>query len=273
METLSVPVSARPWVERLARAGYLAKGIVYLLIGILALQAAAGAGGRTTGTSGVFQVLLEQPYGRWLLGLMALGLAGYGTWRLTCAMVDPEQRERQDWKRVAVRLGYAGSALLHLGLAWQAARLAMGHRSGGGDGQTDRRTAQLLDAPLGEWLLGLVALGVAGYGVAQVVRGFRRDAAARMHLGALGPDERQMVLRAARAGLVSRGVVFGLIALFLARAALQHDPSEAGGLPEALRTLGQQPYAPFVLGAVALGLAAYGAYQLVLARYRVIAGG
>jgi hypothetical protein len=273
MATLTVPTTARPWIERLARAGFLAKGVVYLLIGILALQAAAGAGGRTTGTAGAFRVLLHQPLGRWLLWLMAIGLAGYAAWRMICALIDPEQRGRQGWKRLAVRAGYAGSALIHAGLAWQAVRLALGQGGGSGDGQAESRTAQLLDAPLGPWLVGLVALGLAGYGVGQIVRGFRRDAASRLHLGNLGSDERRIVLRAARAGLVSRGVVFGLMAVFLARAALQHDPTEAGGLAEALQTLARQPYAPFVLGAVALGLAAYGAYQLALARYRVIAAG
>lgn len=274
MATMTVPSPARPWIERLARAGYLAKGVVYLLIGILALQAAAGAGGRTTGSAGVFQVLLRQPLGGWLLGLMAVGLAGYAAWRMVCALIDPERRGRKDWKRLAVRAGYAGSAIFHAALAWQAARLALGEGGGGsGDGQAESRTAQMLAAPLGAWLVALAALGVAGYGVAQLVRGFRRDAVSRMRLGELGPDERRMVLRAARAGLVSRGVIFGLIALFLARAALQHDASEAGGVGQALLTLSQQPYAPFVLGAVALGLIAYGTFQLTLARYRVIAAG
>jgi hypothetical protein len=273
MATLTVPWTARPWIERLARAGYVAKGSVYILIGVLALQAAAGAGGRTTGATGVLQVILHQPLGRWLLWLIAIGLAGYALWRLICAAIDPERRGGQGWRRAAVRLGYAGTAIVHAGLAWQAVRLALGQGGGGEDGQARSRTAQLLEAPFGAWLVGIVAIGIAGYGVAQLVKGFRPDAARRLHLDTLGPDERRIVLRAARAGLISRGVVFGLIATFLGRAALHHDPSEAGGLGHALRTLAHQPYAPIVLGAVAVGLAAYGAFQLALARYRVIAAG
>ncbi|MEP7176740.1 MAG: DUF1206 domain-containing protein [Gemmatimonadales bacterium] len=273
MATMTVPTSARPWIERLARAGYIAKGLVYLLIGTLALQAAAGAGGRTTGTSGVFQVLLRQPFGRWILWLVAGGLAGYATWRIVCALIDPESAGRSGWKRIAVRIGFAGSASIHAALAWQAVRLASGQSGGSSEGKTQSHTAQLLDAPFGPWLVGLVALGVAGYGVAQIVRGFRSDAIARMRLGELGADERRMALRAARAGLISRGVVFELIALFLARAAYQHDPSEAGGVGEALGALSRQPYAPVVLGTVALGLTIYGVYQLVLARYRIISAG
>jgi hypothetical protein len=273
MATLSVPGEARPWIERLARAGYVAKGVVYLLIGVLALQAAAGAGGRTTGTAGVFRIILRQPLGSWLLWLIAVGLAGYALWRLLCAAIDPEARGRRGWQRVAVRIGYAGSGVIHGGLAWQAARLALGHGDGGDGSQAQSRTAQLLDAPFGPWLVAGAAIGVAAYGVAQLVKGFRRDAESRLHLDSLPASERRIVVRAARAGLISRGVVFALVATFLARAALHHDPSEAGGLAEALQTLARQPYAPFVLGAVAIGLAAYGAFQLALARYRVIAAG
>jgi hypothetical protein len=273
MATLTVPGTARPWIERLARAGYVAKGAVYLLIGVLALQAAAGAGGRTTGTAGIFKVILQQPLGRWLLWSIAVGLAGYALWRLICAAIDPDGRGRRDWRRIAVRIGYAGTAIIHAGLAWQAVRLALGRGGGSDDGQAESRTAQLLDAPLGQWLVGIVAAGIAGYGVAQVIKGFRRDAETRLHLDMVAPDERRIVLRAARAGLISRGVVFGLVATFLARAALHRDPSEAGGLAQALQTLARQPYAPIVLGAVAVGLTAYGAFQLALARYRVIVAG
>ncbi|MDQ3136857.1 MAG: DUF1206 domain-containing protein [Gemmatimonadota bacterium] len=274
MATLAVPSTARPWVERLARAGYLAKGVVYLLVGLLALQAAAGVGGRTTDTAGVFRVLLGQPLGRWLLGLVAIGLAGYALWRMLCALLDPERQGRKGWKRAGVRVGYALSAAIHAALAFQAGRLALGGAGGrSSEGQAESRTAQLLEAPFGVWLVGMVALGIAGYGVAQIVRGFRKDAISRMRIAGLDADQRRMVLRVARAGLVSRGVVFGLIALFLTRAALQHDAAEAGGLGQALRTIAEQPYAPFLLGAVAIGLAAYGAFQLALARYRLIAVG
>ncbi|MGH7528401.1 MAG: DUF1206 domain-containing protein [Gemmatimonadales bacterium] len=265
-----MPSELRPWVERLARAGYAAKGAVYLLIGILAFQAAAGAGGRATGTSGVLRTLVRQPFGRWLLAIVALGLLGYAVWRAVSAIVDPEGRGREGWKRLLARIGFACSALIHIGIGWEAVRLVLGRGGGGGDDGTESRTAELLSAPLGPWLVGLVAAGVASYGVAQIARGLRGDVAERLALGALGGDERRLVIRAARVGMVARGVVFNMIGVFLAQAALEHDPSEAGGLGEALRVLQQQPYAPVLLGAVAIGLVAYGAFQLVKARYRVI---
>jgi hypothetical protein len=267
-----LPLPPRRWIERFARAGYAAKGVVYLLIGVLAVQAAAGAGGRTTGVSGVLHVLLRQPFGRWLLALVAVGLAGYAAWRLYCAAVDPKHPGRRDWKRAAVRVGYTISALIHGGLAWQAARLALG-RSGGtaGDGQADHRAAQLMAAPFGQWLVGIVGLGVAAYGIAQIVKGARGRGVERTR--AADAQMQRALERAAQIGLIARGVVFGMMGLFLVRAALQHDPSEAGGLAEALQTLARQPYAPVLLGTVALGLAAYGAYQLALARWASVPTG
>src|SRR5688500_2051061 len=111
-------------MEDLARAGYLAKGVVYLLIGILAFQAAAGAGGAVTGPEGALLTILRQPAGRVLLGITAAGLFGYAVWRLFCAAFDPEHQEKEA-KRLFVRLGYAGSGLAHGVFAFEAARLAL----------------------------------------------------------------------------------------------------------------------------------------------------
>lgn len=269
--TVTVPADARPWIVRLARAGFVANGVVYLLIGILAFMAAAGAGGDTTGTHGALEVLLRQPLGRWLLGLLAAGLFGYTLWRMIAASFDPEGQGREGWKRAFVRIGYVGSAIVHAALGWEAARLALGQGTPAGDDVAKDRTAQLMSFPLGHWLVALVAAGVACYGFTQIVRGLRGDIDKRLALGSLGPDERRLLVRAARLGMVARGVVFVIMGIFLGTASLERDPSEAGGLAEALGALGEQPYAPFLLGGVALGLTAYGAFQLARARYRVIA--
>ena len=266
---IAVPHEARPWVERLARAGYAAKGAVYLTIGVLALQTAAGSGGGLTDSDGVLRILLRQPYGKLLLGLAAIGLFGYALWRALCAAVDPEGRHEGGAKRIAARAGYAVTALVHGGLAWQAAQLAM--RGSADRGRSpDDWTATLMQAPAGRWLVGAAALALAGYGLVQLVKGVQGDVQKRLGLGTVDPDHRRVIITAARAGLISRGIVFMIIGSFLVRAALEYDPSEAGGVREALVAIERQPYAPYLLGAIALGLAAYGAFQLVKARYRVI---
>jgi uncharacterized protein DUF1206 len=260
-------------MEDLARAGYLAKGVVYLIVGLLTLQAAAGSGGPPSGAESAFLTMLRQPLGRFLLGLTAIGLSGYAIWRLFCAAFDPERRGG-GLKRVFVRIGYAASGFAHGALALEAAHLAL--RNGGGVGSGQRAewwTATALQAPLGPWLVGAAALGIAIYGIAQIRRGLSPKVEERLQLGELPPDERRLVVRVGRVGTVSRGVVFGIVGYLLMRAAIDHDPEKAGGLADVLTTLQRQPYAPVLLGAVAMGLAAYGAYQLVKARYRVIAAG
>jgi hypothetical protein len=259
-------------MEDLARAGYLAKGVVYLIVGLLTLQAAAGSGGPPSGAESAFLTMLRQPLGRFLLGLTAVGLSGYAIWRLFCAAFDPERRG-DGLKRVFVRVGYAASGLAHGALALEAAHLAV--RNGGGRGGAGQRaegwTATALQAPLGPWLVGAAAIGIAIYGIAQIRRGLSPKVEERLRLGELPPDQRRLVVRVGRVGTVARGVVFGIVGYLLMRAAIDHDPGKAGGLADVLATLQRQPYAPLLLGAVALGLAAYGAYQLVKARYRVIA--
>ena len=256
----------------LARAGYLAEGVVYLIVGLLALQAAAGAGGAVTGPEGALLTILRQPLGRVLLGFTAVGLSGYAIWRLFCAAVDPERRS-DGLKRLFVRIGYAGSGVAHGALALEAAYLALRNGGGGGGDRAEGWTAEVLQASFGPWLVGAVAVGIGIYGIAQIMRGLGPKVEERLQLGELPPDQRRLVVRVGRVGTVARGVVFGIIGYLLLRAALEHDPQEAGGLADALHTLQRQPHAPILLGAVAVGLAAYGAYQLVKARYRVIAAG
>ena len=251
----------------MARAGYAAKGIVYLLIGILAVRAAFGdAGGQSTGSGGALRTLLDEPFGQVLIGLIGVGLAAYALWRLFSAATDPEDHGT-DAKGIAVRVGFLVSAVVHGALALEAIRLATESAGGGSGDGAEHWTSRLLSAPAGPWLVGLGALIIGGYAVVQLRRAFASDIAKRLRLGS-DADHRRLIERLGRAGLAARGVVFGLIAFFLMRAALEYDPSEAGGVDQALDWLSGQPTALFA--AVALGLAAYGLFQLAKARYRVI---
>lgn len=255
-----------PWVERIARAGYAAKGVVYLLIGILAARAAFGdAGGRSTGSGGALRTLLDEPLGTVLVGLIGAGLAAYALWRAFSALVDPEDHGT-DARGIATRAGFGVSAIVHGGLALEAIRLAAGSSGGSGDG-AEHWTSRLLAVPAGPYLVGAAALILGGYAAVQLYRAFASNIAKRLHLGP-DADHRRLIERLGRVGLAARGVVFGLMAYFLMRAALRYDPSEAGGVEQALEWLEARPDALFAI--VALGLAAYGLFQLAKARYRVI---
>jgi hypothetical protein len=201
-----------------------------------------------------------------LIGLIGAGLAAYALWRAFSAITDPENHGT-DAKGIAVRIGFGISAVVHGSLALEALRLATGSGGRPGDG-AEHWTSRVLAAPAGPWLVGAAAVGLGVYAAVQFYRAFAANIAKRLRLGAMDPAHRRLVERLGRLGLAARGVVFGLIAYFLLRAALEYDPREAGGVDQALRWLEARPDALFAT--VALGLAAYGLFQLAKARYRVI---
>jgi hypothetical protein len=259
---------ARPWVENLARCGYAAKGVVYVLIGMLALQAALGAGGKTTDTQGVLFTIAHQTFGRLILFLLGLGLGGYALWRLVMAGWDSENKGR-DAKAVAQRIGYALSGLAYGGLAFTAFQLAWGvHRSGGGHSARYDWTARVLEHPLGGWLIALVGLIIIGVAFSALYKAYSAQFREHLKTGSMSRTETTWVTRAGRAGYAARGVVFLLVGWFFIRAALYTNAKETGGLDEALTTLARQPHGLWLLGIVAVGLIAYGLYGFCEAYYR-----
>jgi hypothetical protein len=255
------------WVETCARFGYGTIGVIYLIVGVLATQAAIGAGGSTEGSKGAIETIAMQPFGRILLGVTALGLIGYVIWRFVQAMLDPEN-EGTDAKGIVTRIGYAVSGVAYAVLAFLAARIALGMGGGGGgDRSKQELTAALLAQPFGQWLVGSIGVIVIGVGLAHFFMAYKATFMQR-YSGEMSPRQRRWAKRIGRFGLSARGVTFAIIGGFLIQAALQADPSEAKGLGGALQTLAKQPYGPWLLGIVALGLAAYGVYCFSQARYR-----
>lgn len=255
------------WVERLARFGYAAKGTVYGIVGLLAAQAAFGTGGKTTDTQGALQTIVTQPFGKVLLGLVAIGLMGYVLWRFVQAIKDPENKGT-DAKGLAQRLGYAISGLIYAGLALSAVRLVLGSGGGGNSNSTQDGTASLLAQPFGQWLVGAVGAFVIGLGFYQFYLAYSAKFRKELNLTQLSDTEQKWVMSIGRLGLAARGIVFCVIGFFLIQAGRQSDPKEARGLGEALQALAQQPYGPWILGIVAVGLVAYGIYMVIQARYR-----
>ncbi len=256
------------WVERLARLGYTAKGIVYAIIGVLAVQAAFGTGGKTTDQKGALGEIATQPFGKFLLVLMALGLIGYVIWRFVEAVQDPEHKGN-DAKGLATRLGAGISGIIYASLAFSALRLAMGSAASSSNSTQDW-TALLLSQPFGQWLVGTVGAFIIGLGFYQFYKAFTTKFRKEFNLSQLSDAEQKWVKAISRFGLAARGVVFCIIGFFLIQAARKSDAGEAGGLGEALETLQEQPYGAWLLGIVALGLIAYGIYMVMQARYRRI---
>lgn len=268
--------------ETAARAGYAAKGVVYLLIGVLAVLAAfsaAGQGGvadqgQTVGSSEALRVLDQGAFGDVLLALIAVGLVGYVVWRMMQAFIDPEDVGEQDRGRVK-RAMYFVSGAAYAVLAYTAVRLLLGDGagaegggSGGSGGGTQSMTQTLLEQPFGRWLVGIVAVLIAARGVTQMAKAYGEDFFDRIrHVGRLS---REHVRRIGQVGLTARGLVFLMVAGFLAWAAIDANSGRARGLEGALDTLAGMPAGPWLLGAAGAGLLAYGLFQLIKARYRVI---
>ncbi len=264
-------VGKHPWVERLARFGYAAKGIVYIVVGALATLAAAGMGGETTGTQGAMRSIARQPFGRVMLGTVAFGLVAYVIWRWVQAITDADDKGT-DAKGIALRLGYTGSGLVYAGLAYSAARIVFGADEDGRPSAAESWTARVMEYPFGNWLVILAGLGVIGYGLYQCYKGYAAKFRKRLKAGEMSERSMLWAMRSGRFGFVARGVVFAIVGGFLIQAALHYDSTEAKGLDGALKLLIQQSYGKWLLGLVALGLVAYGLYMLVEARYRRIAG-
>lgn len=265
--------AGRPWLQRGARLGYAASGVVYLTLGVLALQ---GAGPRGSGTDsrGAIATLAEQPFGRALVLVVGVGLLGYAAWRLVEASTGAEG-EGSDAKGMAVRAGHAGSGLLYGALGVWALRLIAGRRSAGaGDGaRATDWTARLMALPAGRALVAGVGLAVVAYGLYQLYKAAAKDVRKRLALGGVSADAERWIVGTGRAGIGARGVVFAIVGGFLLKAAARRDPGEAGGLGQALAAVERAPYGATLLTLVALGLMAYGVYQLVNARWRRVATG
>lgn len=263
-------VRRRPAVEWTARAGYFANGIVYLLIGGWALVAAAGSVDSTTGTSGALRFVLHQRYGQVMLSVIAAGLAAYATWCFVRAALDPdcEGRTARGIARRAVQFGkgvvYVALVITVIGII----RGAAGHDED--EGRVRDWTATLMSFPMGIWLVGLTGLCVIVFGLRQPYRALSIELDEPLDVARMSPAAHAWTTRFTRFGMSARGIVFAVIGAFLVVAAINENPTEAHGVGGALRVLRHRPYGDKLLALVAAGLMAYGAFMLLLARYRRI---
>lgn len=252
-----------------ARLGFAARGLVYLLVGWFALDAAQ-RGSAPVDNQQAMGSLADKPLGHVLLGLVALGLAGYALWRFSEAVLDPDRRGT-DAKAVIERIGFGWSALVHLGLSYYAARLALDLTKGSDAGNSDARARDwsgwVMDLPGGQWLLGAVGLLLIAGAGAQAWKGWRNRFADDLSRDVPVP---RYVCLAGQIGYMARALVFLLVGWFLLAAAWHARASEAGGTVQALRTLRSQQYGPWLLSLVAAGLILFGVYSLVEARFRRI---
>jgi hypothetical protein len=251
--------------ELLARAGFAARGIVYGIIGVLALDVAVGHGGKLTDQQGALRAVEEQRFGHVLLTLLAIGLGGYSLWRLFRAILGhgPEGADRG-----LDRVGALGSSIAYGVMCMIAIQLLVG--SSGATGSSEKTASGAFSWPGGRWLVGIAGLVLIGVGVYQLIRGVRRKFLDDSKTEEMSPTTKTWITWIGTVGHVARAVVFGLVGVFLVKAAADYSAKEAIGLDGALAKLYNQAYGPWLLGAVAAGLVAFAIFSLSEARYRRI---
>ncbi|HSC21889.1 MAG TPA: DUF1206 domain-containing protein, partial [Solirubrobacterales bacterium] len=249
----------------LARAGLVARGVVYGLIGVLALELALGEGGKTTDQQGALQTIAHQSFGKLLLILVAIGLGGYAIWRLIRAAVGhgAEQRDSTFERISSLDSGIAYGLLC-------IAAIGILTSSGGGSESTKQTTAGVLGWTGGTVLVGVagvILIGVAGY---QAYKGLAKKFLEDANTGEMSEGVKKAYTALGVFGHVARAVIFALIGYGLIKAAIDYDPKQAVGLDGALRELAHASYGPALLGFVAAGLIGFGAYSIVDSRYRKV---
>lgn len=251
----------------IARLGYTAKGLVYLLIGVLAALGAAGLGGDNVGTKEALAHLARQPFGTLMLGALVLGLYAYAAWRGLQGLFDVEHRGRS-WKALGTRLALVISGGIYASLGWYGVELLDDPQET--TGGVEERTAMLMSHPGGVWLVAILGAIFIGVGLRQSWRALARSYLNRWRQQDMSQRQRDLASDLSRWGLAARGLVFALIGSFLLVAAWQVDPAKAEGLGGTLDTLAAQPFGPWLLAAVAGGLMNYGTYCVINARFRKV---
>ena len=250
-------------LENVARFGYLTKGVVYGIVGILAIMAAVGEGGQVSGSEGAVQFLGNQPFGTFLLVVTGLGLFAYAGWRFIAAAMNPEGAG------AVRRVGYAASGIAHVMLGSVAFKGVFGG-GGGGDSTKKAFLADALASDGGRWAVALFGVFVIGVGLRELYKAYSVEFAKKLKTHEMSAKARRFAIVAGRTGLAARGVVFAIMGSFVIDAALANSATRAKGLGGALREIASQPFGTFLLLMIAAGLAAYGVFMAVSARYRRI---
>jgi len=251
------------WLNRAARLGFLAKGLVYTLIGVLAFQVAMGDQQRAD-QKGALQAIASKPGGSVVLWLMVLGFLAYAGWRFSEAAFG-RRDETDEKKRTAKRLGSAVNGAIYLTFAVLAFRTVTSSSSSSSGADI---TSKVLAWPGGQAIVVIAGLVIMVVAVALAWRGLKTDFEKHLNTGRMSRTTFTAVRRLGQVGYIARGAVFFLIGILVVKAAMDHQPGKAQGFDVALRSLAGAPFGQVLLVAAALGLICFGAYCVAEARYR-----
>jgi len=254
-----------PAAEVLARAGLTARGIIYLLIGLVAILIAVGQKAREADQAGALKLLARNSIGLVALWLLALGFAAYALWRLSEAAFGVTG----EGYGAGPRLKSAARAVVYAGFAVLTFDIIAG--TGGSQARREQDwTAKAMHYPGGRWLVGAIGLAVVIVGLVLVLEGVRAKFMRLLETYRMSPRTRAVVKRLGMIGTAARGAIFALAGALVVEAAVTYQPSKARGLDKALLTLRDQPFGTALLALAALGLIVFGIYALCEARWHKV---
>ncbi|MDK1471935.1 DUF1206 domain-containing protein [Streptomyces sp. 549] len=253
-----------------ARWGLASRGVIYLLMGAIALRIAFGGESQEADRGGALQELASRPFGAYLVWAVGIGLAGMALWRLSEAAVGVAG---PDGHKASKRVVSGFRGLAYAVITYSVLAVAAGAKSSGSnssDKQSKDATTQVLDLPAGQWLVGAAGVAIAAAGVWTAGKALMRKYHDELKLGEMSATVRRIVDVLGVGGGTARGVVFAAVGVFVVQAAVQYDPDEAEGLDNTLRSFAETPAGPWLLVVVATGLVLFGAFSLAMARYRKV---
>jgi hypothetical protein len=255
------------WLERLTRIGLIGYGVTHLIVGWIALQLAFGKASKEGDQAGAFKTLAEQPFGRFLLIVVAAGLIAMVIWQaFEAAVGHTEDRGRE---RVFERVASVFKAGFYAYLAYKAISVLQGAGKSSGD-QQQQATSSTMDSAGGRVLVAVIGLAIAAIGVGLIWYGWKKKFNKHLKTQQMSARERRVSDKLGVVGYAAKGTVYGTLGILVLVAAVQHDPGQSRGLDQALKTLSEQPFGTAILVGVAIGLAAYGAFCFVQAKYRKV---
>ena len=255
-----------PLMDRLTRLGYAVKGFLYVAIGVIAIAGAMGKSKTPADQMGAIATFSRLPYAELILWIILIGLVSYSLWGVIRAILDPFYKGT-DLKGWLARAGYLISAATYASFAFATYQLIRGARQGSSANSTAHLVSQVMNMPMGRWIVGIIGLAAVAAGLYQIYSGIKMDFDQRFKPYALDAEQLRVATQVGRFGIISRGIVFAIVGGFLVLAAYEANPGSARGFDGAFRFLARQPYGIYLLGIVASGLMAFGIYSFMSAAW------
>jgi hypothetical protein len=253
------------WLEHVARIGLVAYGIVYLMVGWLAVQLALGDHEGTPSSSGALRELAQQPFGEVLIWVVSIGMFLLALWQLVEAAYG--YRDEEGKKRLGKRLVSAGKALVYIVIGASGVKIALGSSGSSGKNGEETMTAKLMDLPGGQLIVGAVAAAIIVFGLSQIYLAWTEKFAEKLDGAGRSGTTGTAYIAFGKAGYTARGIAFAIVGGLFGYAALTHDAKKSGGLDQALLEVLDQPLGPVLLCVIGIGLACFGLFTFAQARH------